>query len=45
MSITHGASEYLRTRTFGTEAAPLVIVAAPVTRVLRTWLGLRTIIP
>jgi hypothetical protein len=44
-SIAHGASEYLGNRPYGTETASLAIVTAPVTWVLRTWLGLHTVIP
>jgi hypothetical protein len=45
MSVTHGASEYLGTRSFWTEAVSLTIVAAPTIWVTCVWLGLRAIIP
>jgi hypothetical protein len=40
MSVVHGASEYLGTGPFRTEATSLIVITAPVTWVPRAWLGL-----
>jgi hypothetical protein len=45
MSIAHSANEYLRTRPFRTEATSFAIIMAPTMWVLRTLLGLHTVIP
>jgi hypothetical protein len=44
MSIAHGASEYLGTRPFGTEATSFAIVAGPTTWVPHALLGLCAIV-
>jgi hypothetical protein len=43
-SVAHGASEYLGTKTFRSEATSLTIIMAPARQVPRAWLGLCTVI-